>query len=157
MRVTASILCGFMCVCFAAAAAVAEPAAGGVSVMTASDSSPDHLDAHARKLHGQIARRAATETLHRNGIEARHAGAAHQLDVAVTRWRVASAGGHANVTAEIRIVLCDDKGKMLSIVNGKATISGEAAQLASLRAQAISEGVGHLVARLGPQLARTSV
>ena len=145
-----------MCVCFAASTAVAEPLAGGVSVMTASDSSPEHLDAHARKLHGQIARRAATETLHRNGIEARHTGAGRQLDVAVTHWRVASADGYTNVIAEIRIVLCDDKGKMLSVVNGKAMIRGETAQLASLRAQAISEGVGHLVARLGPQLARTS-
>ena len=157
MRISASIvLCGLLCgsVCHLA---VAEPVATGISVMTASDSSSEQLDARARKRHGQIARRTATETLRRGGIDARRAGlAARQLDVSVTRWRVASAGRRTDVTAEIRIVLCDDKGKMLSILNGKATISGENAQLASLREQVIVEGVGQLVAKLGPQLARTS-
>jgi hypothetical protein len=156
MRATASILCGSICL-FLAGAAVAEPLAAGVSVMTASDSSPEHLDVRARQRHGQIARRAANETLHRSGIDARHGGgAAHQLDVSVTRWRVASAGGRTDVTAEIRIVLCDDKGRMLAIVHGKATISGDHAQIASLREQAIAAGVGHLVATLRPQIARAS-
>jgi len=149
------VLCGFMWV-FVAGAATAAPGAGGVSVMTACDSSPGQLDARVRALHGQIARRAATETLSRSGITARHRGAAHQLDVSVTRWRVASAGGRSDVTAEIRIVLCDDTGRMLSIANGVATISGHSAQLAELRELAISEGVGQLVAKLGPQMARLS-
>lgn len=152
------LLCGFMCV-FIAGRAVAEPGAGSVAVLTACDSSPAWLDARARKLHGQIARRAATETLHRTGIAARSAGVAtRQLDVSVTRWRVASAGGRADVTAEIRIVLCDRAGRMLSIANGKATATGDHARLAELREQAIAEGVGHLVgdlvARLGAQLAQ---
>jgi len=156
MKTIASILlCGVMWV-FVAGAAIAAPGSSGVSVMTACDSSPGRLDARARALHGEIARRAATESLHRSGIAARHRGGAHQLDVSVTRWRVASAGGRSDVTAEIRIVLCDDAGRMLSIANGRATISGRSAQLAELREQAIAEGVGHLVARLGPQLARTS-
>ena len=125
--------------------------------MTACDSSPDRLDVHARKLHGQIARRAAIETLHRGGIAARRAGtAARQLDVSVIHWRVASTGSRTDVTAEIRVVLCDHNGRMLSIVNGKATASGLSAQLTLLREQAIAEGVGHLVGKLGAQLARSS-
>jgi hypothetical protein len=159
MRIISSIvLCGLLCGSVGRVA-VAEPVvASGVSVMTASDSSPERLDARARKLHGQIARRAATETLRRGGIDARRAGlAAHQLDVSVTHWRIASAGGRTDVTAEIRIVLCDDKGKMLSIVHGKARVSGEDAQLAGMREQVIVEGVGQLVAKFAPQIARTSV
>jgi hypothetical protein len=133
---------------------VAQPGAGGVSVMSASDSSPERLDARTRTLHGQIARRAAIDTLHRTGIAARPGSAARQLDVSVIGWRIASADGRAAVTAEIQLVLCDDKGRMLSIVNGKATIHGQASQLVTLREQAIAEGVGHLVARLGSQIAR---
>ena len=154
MRALASIvrcgvLYGWMCV-FAADLAVAESGDDrGVSVMTACDSSPEELDAAVRELHGRIARRVANETLHRSGLAARRAGGAtHQLDVSVTRWRVARAAGHTDVTAEIRLVLCDDKGRMLSIVNGKATASGQGAELAVLREQAIAEGVGQLVARL---------
>ena len=126
-------------------------------MLTARDSSPAQLDVRARKLHGQIARRAATESLYRTGIDVRRAGTAtHQLDVSIINWHVASAGGRADVTAEIRIVLCDHQGKMLSIVNGKATISGNDTRLAELRQQAIAQGVGHLVARLGSQIARSS-
>ena len=96
-----------------AGVAGAEPGAGGVSVMTACDASPERLDVEARKAHGQIARRAATETLDRSGILARHgAAASRQLDVSVTRWRVASIGGRTDVTAELRVVLCDGMGKM---------------------------------------------
>ncbi len=147
------MLCGCVCAVFAGAAG-AEPGTRGVSVMSASDSSPGRLDARTRTLHGQIARRAATDTLHRSGIAARSGGGARQLDVTVVGWRVASADGRADVTAEIRIVLCDGDGRMLSVVNGKATIRGHDSQLADLRRQVIAEGVGHLVARLGPQIAR---
>jgi hypothetical protein len=161
MRALASIpasivLCGALCglLCAAAAGdAGARPARdASVSVMTARDASPEQLDADARRHHGQIARRAATESLALHGIDARRAGAADgQLDVLVTHWRIASAGRRTDVTAEIRIVLCDRTGRMLTIVNGKATISGDVAQLTELREQALAEGVRHLVARLGAQ------
>jgi len=152
VRIFSIILCGCMCVSIAGAAG-ADADAGGVSVMTACDSSPEQLNSQARKTHGRIARRAATETLYRSGIVARRAGTApRQLDVSVTRWSVASAGGHIDVTAELRVVLCDNMGKMLVIVNGKATASGPNAQLATLREQAITEGISHLVAKLASQL-----
>jgi hypothetical protein len=141
-----------MCV-FVAGVAGAEPDTGGVSVMTACDSSREQLDVQARKAHGQIARRAATETLHRSGIVARRVGTApRQLDVSVTAWRIATVGGRTDVTADIRIVLCDNTGKMLVIVNGTATASGRNARLAVLREQAVAEGVSQLVARLASQL-----
>lgn len=155
MRLIASILLsGYMCVLCAGTAGAEPGREAGVSVMTASDASPERLDPRTRTLHGQIARRAATDTLHRSGIAAHPGAAARQLDVSVTRWRIASTGGHTEVTAEIRIVLCDSKGRMLSIANGKATIRGQDTQLADLRRQAIAEGVGHLVAQLGTRIAR---
>lgn len=153
--VASILVCGCLCA-LVAGDAVAAPARG-VSVMTAFDASPDRLDAGARELHGRIARRAATETLHRRGIGARRTGPVYrQLDVTVIRWRVARTGGRTDVTAEIRVVLCDGHGRMLSIANGKATASGLDGEIAALREQAIAEGVGHLVARLGPQLAPAS-
>lgn len=162
MRTLASILpsialCGLVCA-FTADDASARPAHdAGVSVMTARDSSPERLDADARRHHGQIARRAATESLALHGIGARRTGTTDgQLDVSVTHWRVASTARRADVTAEIRIVLCDRSGRMLTIVNGKATVSGAPADLAALRELAIDEGVRHMVARLGPQLAQAS-
>src|ERR1041385_7982233 len=100
MRILVSILlCGCVCVVLASAAR-AEPGTSGVSVMSASDSSPERLDARTRTLHGQIARRAASDTLQRTGIAARPGSAAHQLDVSVIGWSVASAEGLAAVTAE---------------------------------------------------------
>jgi hypothetical protein len=156
MRSLPSIVTSILLCALVAGAAVAAPARG-VSVMTACDASPERLDAGARELHGRIARRAATETLHRHGIGARRMGPVdRQLDVTVIRWRVVRAGGRADVTAEIRVVLCDGDGRMLSIANGKATASGLDGELAALREQAIAAGVGDLVARLGPQLAQTS-
>ena len=153
--VASILVCGCLCALVTGAAGAAP--ARGVSVMTACDASPDRLDARDRALHGRIARRAATETLHRQGVGARRAGLVYrQLDVTVTRWRVARAAGRADVTAEIRVVLCDGHGRMLSIANGKATASGLDGELAALRELAIAEGVGHLIARLGPQLVWTS-
>jgi hypothetical protein len=161
MRILASILpsivlCGLVCMSTTDLADARPARDANVSVMTARDSSPERLDVEARRHHGQIARRAATESLALHGIDARAGAADGQLDVSVTHWRIASAGRRADVTAEIRIVLCDRNGRMRSIVNGKATVTGDPAQLAELRELAIDEGVRHLVARLGTQLAQAS-
>jgi hypothetical protein len=118
-------------------------------VASACDSSPGHLDARTRKHHGDVARRALTSSLHHSAI-----ARPTQLDVSVISWTVSTAGSRTDVTAEVRIVICDDHGKMLSIVHGKATVTAHHARVADLREQAISEAVGGLSPQLRTQLAR---
>jgi len=135
--------------------ATAEPF-GGISVAivaSACDSSPGHLDARTRKLHGDIARRAVTTSLHKNRAEIARSS---QLDVSVVGWTVSTAGNRTDVTVEVRIVICDNHGKMLSIVHGKATVTAYRARVADLRELAIREAVGGLSPQLRTQLARAA-
>jgi hypothetical protein len=118
-------------------------------VASACDSSPGHLDAQTRKHHGEIARRAVTTSLHDSHAEIARPT---QLDVSVIGWTVSTVGSRTDVTAEVRIVICDGHGKMLSIVHGKATVTAHHARVADLREQAISEAVGGLSPQLRSQL-----
>ena len=123
-----------------------------VIVTSACDSSPGPLDARMRKLHGEIARRALTNSLDSEHVEV---PGRRQLDVSVTNWLVSTVGSRTEVTAEIKIVICDDHGKMLSIVNGKATVIAHRAKVDDLRRQAIAEAIASvrrpLHAQLGPR------
>jgi hypothetical protein len=123
-------------------------------VASACDSSPGHLDAQTRKHHGEIARRALTTSLHDNHVEISRPA---QLDVSVISWAVSTAGSRTEVTAEVRIVICDGHGRMKSIVHGKATVTAYHARVAQLREQAIGEAVGGLSPQLRTQLSRTNV
>ncbi|HEV7558550.1 MAG TPA: hypothetical protein VGO00_23935, partial [Kofleriaceae bacterium] len=105
-------------------------------VTSACDSSPGQLDAATRKLHGEIARRALTNSLDKNSVVVE---GKRQLDVSVTSWLVSIAGSRTDVTAEVRIVICDAHGKMLSIVHGKAKVTAYRAKVDDLRRQAIAE------------------
>ena len=131
----------------------------GVTIASASDASPGVLDAHARKRHGEIVRRALLDVLHRSGADVRHAGIGpRQIDAAVVAWHVAPSPGELTVAAELRVVLCDERGKMLSIVTARASVSAPArrARLAELREQALGEAVGSLSRSLQLQLERRS-
>jgi hypothetical protein len=120
-----------------------------VIVTSACDSSPGQLDAKTRKLHGEIARRALTNSLDRDRIEV---PGKRQLDVSVTNWLVSTAGSRTEVTAEIRIVICDEAGKMMSIVNGRATVIAYRAKVDDLRRQAIAEAIESVRRPLHSQL-----
>ena len=63
-----------------------------------------------------------------------------------------------DVSAELKVVLCDDHGKMLSIVTGRATVSAPRGKvrIAELREQALTEAVGGLTHSLQSQLARAA-
>jgi len=54
-------------------------------------------------------------------------------------------------------VICDDQGKMLSIVTGRARISAPGhTRIAELREQAVAEAVGGMMQTLQSQLDRTT-
>src|SRR5690349_16016166 len=130
-----------------------------VTIATASDDSPGVLDAHARKRHGEIVRRAMLDVLQRSGADVRHAGMEpRQIDVAVVAWRVTQVAAELSVGAELRVVVCDGRGRMLSIVTGRATVSAPSrgARIAELREQALAEAVGAMSRSLQSQLARAT-
>jgi hypothetical protein len=168
--------------------AVATPRPRGsaaVRIASSSDASPGVLDAHARRRHGEIVRRALVDVLHRSGTEiagiarvvasagaagsaeddrrdGRHAGIAprqiapRQIDVTVVAWKISPEAMDVSVTAELRAVVCDHHGKMLSIVTGRARVSAPArfARIAELREQALAEAVGGMSQSLHSQLVR---
>jgi len=150
----------------ATSAAVAAPVARserGVTIASASDDSPGVLDAHARKRHGEIMRRALRDVLQRAGAEVRYAASGarqgmQQIDAAVVAWHVAQDAAQLSVSAELRVVVCDERGKMLSFVTGRASVSSpiRGARLAELREQALAEAVGALSRSLPSQLARAT-
>jgi hypothetical protein len=128
-----------------------------VTIASSSDDSPGVLDAHARKRHGEIVRRALLDVLQRSGADVRHAGIEpRQIDVTIVAWRVTHAATQISVAAELRIVVCDARGRMLSIVTGRATVTApsRAAPIAALREQALAEAVGAMTRTLQSQLAR---
>ena len=125
-----------------------------VMVTSACDSSPGHLDARTRKLHGEIARRVLKNSLDRDRVQVE---GKRQLDISVTSWQVSTAGSRTVVSAEIRIVICDEHGKMLSIVHGKATVTAYHAKVDDLCCQAIAEAIESSSRGLRSQLhARTN-
>lgn len=135
----------------------------GVKVASASDTSPGVLTAHVRERHAEIARRALLDALRRTGADVRHAGMpVRQVDVAIVAWRVTPSTNKLDVATEVRVVLCDDHGRMLSIATGRATISAplvpgrgrDPALIEELRAQALAEAVASITRSLQPQLAR---
>lgn len=131
----------------------------GVTIASASDDSPGVLDAHARRRHGEIVRRALHDVLRRSGADVRYAGiGARQIDAAVVAWRVSQDAAQLSVSAELRVVVCDERGKMLSIVTGRASVSSpiRGARLAELREQALAEAVGAMSRSLPSQLARAT-
>lgn len=131
----------------------------GVTIASSGDASPGVLDAHTRQHHGEIVRRALLDALHRSGADVRHAGIGpRQLDVAIVAWHVASTAIRIAVTADLRVVLCDDHGKMLSIMSTRASVSAPSgtAALAELREQALTEAVGGMTRSLQSQLDRTT-
>jgi len=147
---------------FAGSAASAAPRPRNeraVTIASAIDDSPGVLDAHARRRHGEIVRRAMLDVLQRSGADVRHAGMEpRQIDVAVVGWRVTQAAADLSVGAELRVVVCDAHGLMLSIVTGRATVSAPSrgARIAELREQALAEAVGAMSRSLQSQLARAT-
>lgn len=144
-----------------ASIAVAQPrhaAASGAAIASSSDQSPGVLDAHARKRHGEIVRRALLDVLHRSGTNLRHAGAgAHKIDIAVVAWRVVPAGRELSMSVELRAVVCDERGRILAIVIGRASMSAPArARLPALREQLLAEAVAGMSRSLQSQVGRAT-
>ena len=145
----------------AAALVAATPnlaAAGTLAVMIASssDTSPGVLDAHARTEHCAIVRRALRDVLRRAGTDVRSTGSgARRLDVAVVAWHVTPAARQTDVAVELRVIVADERGRMRSIVTGRAKVSAEgSAPLAELREQALAEAIRGIAPTLQAQLAR---
>ena len=131
----------------------------GVTIASSGDESPGVLDAHARKRHGEIVRRALLDVLRRSGADVLHAGIApRQIDVAVVAWRVTPTEHRLDVSAELRIVICDEHGKMLSLMTGRASISvsSRSASLEALREQVLAEAVGGMARSLQSQFDRAT-
>lgn len=127
-----------------------------VMIATTGDSSPGTLDAHARGQHGQIVRQALRDVLRRTGAEVRLvASGVRRLDVAVTGWKIVTVAKQIDVAVEMRVIVADHHGRMLSILTGRAKVSAdEGTPLAELRAQAIAEAVRGMSPALQQQLRR---
>jgi hypothetical protein len=127
-----------------------------VTIASSSDVSRAVLDPHTRSRHGAIVRRALLDVLERTGSNVRHPGIPlRQIDVSIVAWRIAPAGRGIDVSTELRVVICDDHGRMLSILVGRARISAPSdTRLAELREQALTEAVGGMSSSLQSQLAR---
>ena len=143
----------------AAPLAIAAPGPRGtpaVTIKSANDASPGVLDPRTRMRHGEIVRRALRDALRRSGADIRHAGIPpRQLDITIVKWRVTPSAGGVDVSTELRVVVCDEQGKILSIVTGRARISapGHTTPLVELRAQALAEAVGGMTRSLQSQFA----
>lgn len=142
---------------FAAALLISAPVAlaapgRAVTVASAADTSPGALDTSARRRHGEIVRKAMLDVLRRSGVDVGQAG--QQIDVTVVSWTIVPRGAATDVTAQLRVVVCDGHGKMLAIVTGRATVSGRQAELNALREQALAGAVGGMQRTLKQQLAR---
>jgi hypothetical protein len=137
-------------------AAAAPRGAPGVVIASSSDSSPGTLDVRARVQHREIVRRALLDVLHRSGADVRHAGiGVRRLDVAIVAWRVTPSTGQLDVAVELRVVICDETGRMLSILTGRARMSApDRAPLPALREQVLAEAVRGMTSSLQSQLAR---
>src|SRR6201992_895860 len=105
--------------------AAAQPSSTlAVMIASSSDTSPGVLDAHARTEHSAIVRRALRDVLRRAGAEVRlTGGSARRLDVAVVAWHVTAAAKQTDVAVELRVVVNDERGRMRSIVTGRAKVS----------------------------------
>jgi hypothetical protein len=127
-----------------------------VMIASSSDSSPGTLDAHARGQHGEIVRRALRDVLRRAGTEVRLVAAGvRRLDVAVVGWKISSAARQTDVSVELRVIVVDEHGRMISILTGRAKLSASGtAPLAELREQAIAEAVRGMSPALTAQLRR---
>jgi hypothetical protein len=127
----------------------------GVTITSAEDASPGTLNRRVRARHGDVVRQALLDVLRRPGADVRLAGIGpRQIDVSVVSWRVTPRARWTDVSAELRIVVCDSRGKMISIVTGRATVSGARTQIAQLREQALAAAVGGMTDSLQSQLAR---
>lgn len=129
-----------------------------VAVMISStvDHSPGQLDARVRGQHGEIARRTLRDVLRRSGADVRLAAiGARKLDVSVVKWKIAPSGPQLDVTVELRVIVADEHGRMLSILTGRAKVSapGET-PIAQLREEAIAEAVRGMTPALQAQLRR---
>jgi hypothetical protein len=127
----------------------------GVTIASASDASPGRLDPRTRKRHAEIVRQTLLDVLRRSGTDVRLAGIGpRQIDVAVMSWRVTPRVRGTEVSVQLRIVVCDGHGKILSMLTGRATMSGAPGQVAQLREQVLAEAVLGMTTPLTSQLAR---
>ncbi len=144
---------------FGAGEASAAPAPLGVMIASSNDASPGVLDARVRKRHGEIVRRALLDVLHRSGADVRHSGRLpRQIDIAIVAWHIVSTADQIRVSADLRVVLCDGHGRILSIVTGRArlTVPRLRARLPELREQVLAEAVAGMTRSLQSQLDHAS-
>jgi len=85
-----------------------------------------------------------------------------KIDIDVVQLRVERSGEDVVVSAQVRLVVCDDRGRMLSILSGGATARRparlvRAEQLADLRRDALEGAVHGMFAPLRTHLLRASV
>jgi len=98
-----------------------------VLVTSSTDESPGTSDAATRKQHAEIIKRALLDRLRADpaitsvtGEARRWSLDAHYLDLSVTRLAATRTGDVIEVSAELRIAISDDSGKMLSLLSGGA-------------------------------------
>lgn len=128
----------------------------GVLIASSNDSSPGMLDARARVQHREIVRRTLLDVLHRSGADVRPPGSGlRRLDVAIVAWHVTPSTDRVDVAVELRVVICDEHGRMLSILTGRGRISApDRAPLPGLREQVLAEAIRGMSPSLQSQLVR---
>lgn len=98
-----------------------------VLVKSSTDESPGTNDAATRKQHAELIKHALLDRLRTDpsitlvaGEARRWSLDAHYLDLSVTRLAATRIGDIIEVSAELRIAISDDSGKMLSLLSGGA-------------------------------------
>ena len=128
----------------------------GAAVTITSVSDHASLEASARKSNSEVMRRALVE------VVTPVRGPVRQIDASIVAWRIETVGTRVEVTASLRIAICDERGQLLSIVSGRATVSApwrriREAQLRELRWQAVESAVDSAAEHLRSQLAQPAV
>ena len=135
-----------------------------VLVKSSADESPGTSDAATRKQHAEIIKRALLDRLRADpsitsvtGEARRWSLDAHYLDLSVTRLAATRSGDIIEVSAELRIAISDDSGKMLSLLSGGAKAQMPAANfdaraLPAMRRDALDGAMRGMLDKLFAQL-----
>jgi len=131
-----------------------------VTVKGANDDSPGVTDKAARKQHAEILKASLQDSLRsapqvtmvqteaeRWGLDAR------TIDVSVTKLEMSQSGGYIEVSAELRLAISDQSGKMLSFLSGGAKVqvpakTYNAKYLPNLRKEALENAMRGMFAKL---------
>jgi len=132
-----------------------------VTIMSASDAS-GQADPSVRKHHVAAMRRVLEPAIASIDAEAhRLSRDARQLDVSIVRFELRSDGGKVYMSSELRAVISDSNGRMLTMLKASATVEVPVSRyrpsrIAELRDQALADASSGLVDSLREHVLRAS-